>query len=199
MFKFNEESALEEQGSSLGRILDTGVYDVTIKTISEVVAGTGTKGVDISYQVEGAKYPNVIYGLWFQKANGDDINFQKAKLNSLVGLTPNKTVTVYDKTIEVKDGNKVVKAWKELDDFPCKMVIQKIFDYYNGEVREKNEVVAFLGTDGKTYAESVKGSDAKQLKYYTEKLTNVVTEAYKKYQADGGDTTEEAEETGSLL
>jgi len=201
LFEFNEESAMEVAGNAGKKVLDTGIYDAEIITVSEAVASTGTKGVDISFKIDGAKYPNTVYGMWYEKANGDAIGFNMSKLNSLVGLTPSKKVSTYNKTIEIKGGTKVVKAWKELDNFKCKVVVKKVFGFYNGEVTEKNEIEAFLGTDGKTYAESVKGSEAKQFKYYSEKLQDSYDKDYKKAEADGElnakGTAEEATEENS--
>ena len=206
MFKFDETSAVETTGGNgLGKILPTGVYDVTIKTVSETTAGTGAKGIDISFLVDGSKFPNTVYGIWYKKSNGDDIAFNKNKINNLLGLAGGKSPEVYDKTVETKDGNRIVKAWKHLDDFKCKIAIRKVIDVYNGEEREKNEIEAFLGTDGRTYAEKVKNSDAKQIIYYSEKLKDKYTDEWKKANADGelnadreANTTED-EEGGSLL
>jgi len=196
-FTFDETAALAAGGESTGsKVLDTGVYDAVIETASKTIASTGTEGIDWSINIDGAKYPNKIYGMWVKKANGDKI-FNMDIVQGLMGIIGAKQLTEYQKEIEVKDGKKTVTAYKELDGVPVKIAIQKILDVYNGEVREKNEIKAFFNEEGKTYAEAVRGSDAKQIKYYKEKLQDKETPEYKKFMADA-DPVEE-EESGSLL
>jgi hypothetical protein len=203
--EFNESAATETQGNAGSKVLDTGVYDVTILTASKTVAKTGTVGIDWSLQVDGHKYPNMVYGFWVQKADGTPI-FNMNTVQSLMGIVGAKGLTEYDKEIDVKDGKKTVKAFKELDNVKCKVVIQKVYDYYNGEVTEKNEIKAFLTTDGKTFAESKSNSEAKQLAYYQTKLKDSYTKEYKKAEVDGElnkgtaeGTSEKEESSGSLL
>jgi len=130
MFEFNEELAMKGNGgNSLGKILPTGVYDVELLTVSKQVAKTGTIGFDFSFRVEGAKYPNSIYGLWVKKADGTDL-FGMNIVQGLMGLIGAKSLTEYGKEIDVKDGKKVVKAFKEFDNVKCKVVIQKVYDFY---------------------------------------------------------------------
>jgi len=206
MFKFNEEAATATSGSAGSKVLDSGVHPVTINTVSEAIASTGTKGFDWSLQIGDSKYPNMVYGMWHTKSNGDDIKMNSSVIQNLMGLTEKK-ITMYDKTIEVKDGTKVVKAVKEFDGFKGYVAIVKVLDFYNSEVREKNEIRAFMNEDKKTYAETVKNSDAKQFAYYTANLKDTKTEAYKKAEANGeigsqSNTETEAESTeeeGSLL
>ena len=188
--KFNEEAAKVEGGSAGQKVLDTNVYDVTILTASKQVASTKTIGIDWSLQVEGSKYPNLIYGLWIQKADGTNL-FGMNIVQGLMGIVGAKTLTEYDKEIEVKDGKKVVKAFKELDGAKVKVAVQKVYDYYNGKVTEKNEIKAFFSVNGKTYAETVANKEAKQIVYYSTKLQDGYTDAYKKAQADGDLNAEE--------
>jgi hypothetical protein len=118
-----------------------------------------------------------------------------------MGLLGIKELTPYEKTIEVKGGNKIVTAYKELDGKRVKAAIQKVIDWYNGEAREKNEIKAFFDIDtGKTYSELKSGSDAKQVKWYQGNLKDKETEAYKKAKADGEeDEPVDSEGTDSLL
>ena len=60
-FNFDEASALAGRATSGSKVLDTGVYDITIDTASQTIAGTGTEGIDWSFQVPGAKYKNTIF------------------------------------------------------------------------------------------------------------------------------------------
>lgn len=207
MFKFEESAALAANtGNSGSKVLDSGCYPMTIDTVSETIASTGTKGFDFSFLVDGSKWSNKVYGVWHTKSNGDDIKMNSSVIQNLMGLTEKK-ITMYDKTIEVKDGTKVVKAVKEFDGFKGYVAIVKVLDFYNGEVREKNEIRAFMNEDKKTYAETVKNSDAKQFAYYTANLKDTKTEAYKKAEANGEirsqsnteTEAESAEEEGSLL
>lgn len=195
-FELDLEAAKTET-TSVGKYLDSGVYDVTIVTLSQVTAKTGTSGFDLSFKVEGAKYPNTIYGIWTNKADGTKI-FNADIISGLVGLTGAKTVTAYDKEIEVRGGNKTVKAIKEVDNFKCKVAVQKVLDVYNGDVSEKNEVKMFFTTEGKTYAESVGDKDAKQINYFS-KLQDKETTNYKKMMAEGPSETVAEDDSDSLL
>ena len=185
MFEFNEKDALSSGGSEVvgKKCLDSGVYDITINTASKDTASTGTTGITWNFTVEGAKYPNTIYGFWTNKANGDKI-FNFDTLMALMGLEGITALTEYEKTIEIKDGTKKVTAYKELDGIKCQIAVQKVLDVYNGEVTEKNEIKAFLNTDGKTYAEATRGSEAKQKAYYNTKMGDKETVAYKKFNAE---------------
>ena len=201
LFTFDETKAMETTGgNSLGKVLDSGVYDIEILTASKTIASTGTTGIDWSFQVDGAKYPNHIYGMWVAKADGTPI-FNMAVVQNLMGILGIKELTEYDKTIEVKDGTKVVKAFKELDNVKCKAAIQKVYGFYNGEVTEKNEFKMFFSMDCKTYAEMKSNSDPKQCKYFEEKLADKYDKDYLKAQADGllDGKTEDAEETTTSL
>ncbi len=199
-FTFDEASAKAAGGESTGnKVLDTGVYNVTIVTASKTVASTGTEGIDWSLQVEGQKYPNMVYGMWIQKANGDKI-FNMDIVQGLMGLIGASTLTEYSKEIQIKNGTKKVMAYKELDGVTCQVAIQKILDIYNGEVSEKNEIKVFFGEDGKTYAEKAGGRDSKQIKYYSESLKDKETDKYKAYLLDTEDEAEvEDTDTKSLL
>ncbi len=195
-FEFDETAAMAAGGGEAGKkVLDTGVYSVTINTASKVIASTGTEGIDWNFTVDGAKYPNIVYGMWVVKANGDKI-FNMDIVQALMGIIGAKDLTEYSKEIPVKDGTKRVTAYKEFDGIKCQIAVQKILDVYNGEVRKKNEIKAFFNEEGKTYAEAVRGGEAKQLAYYSTKLTDKETPAHKAFMLD--EPAEEAD-TGSLL
>ena len=200
-FKFDETKALETGTGTAGKkVLDSGVYDVTLNTVSEVTASTGTEGLDWNFTVTGAQYPNMVYGMWYAKADGTEL-FSANIVQGLMGLLGIKELTPYEKTIEIKDGTKKVTAYKELDGKKVKVAIQKVLDIYNGEVSEKNEIKAFFDADtGKTYSEMKSGSEAKQIKWYTENLKDKETSKYKKWSIDKEDADEpESEGTDSLL
>ncbi len=188
-YEFNENDAMSAGESTGSKVLDTGVYTVKILTASKVIASTGTEGFDWSIKAEGSKYPNMVYGMWTYKANGDKI-FNADIVQSLMGLIGANKLTEYEKTIEVKGGKKTVTAYRELDNVDCQVAIQKSLDIYNGEVTEKNKIKAFFNLDGQTYAESVKKAEAKQIEYYKNTMKDEETSAYKKFEVD----TEEKEE-----
>ena len=204
-YNFNEEGALAADSAQSGsKVLDTGVYKVTVVTASKVIASTGATGIDWSIHVEGSKYPNMVYGMWVFKSNGDRI-FNMDIVDSLMGIVGVKTLTEFDKMIDVKGGTKQVTALKELDGVKCQVAIQKEFDAYNGKVTEKNIIKAFFTPDGKTYAESVGNKPAKQIEYYRNKLKDNETTAYKQFKAEGNtqvnevDTSYEEANGGSIL
>jgi len=139
--QFDENSAKKANAGvqGLGKVLDSGVYDVELQTVSVTTASTGTIGLDFSFKVDGAQYPNTIYGVWIQKANGDKL-FSYDIVQALMGLLGVTKTTTYQKEIEIKDGTKIVEAIKEFDNRKVKIAVQKVLDCYNGEVKEKNEI-----------------------------------------------------------
>ncbi len=197
-FTFDAEAAMASTGTGTAgkKVLDTGVYDITINHAAKTVASTGTEGIDWNFTVDGAQYPNMVWGMWVQKANGDKI-FNMDIVQGLMGIIGATGLTEAEVEIEVRDGKKKVTAYKELSGVKCKVAIQKVLDVYNGEVSEKNEIKAFLSTDGKSYAEMTRGSEAKQLDYYSTKLQDKETTEYKKFNAEAD--TEEEPSRGSLL
>ncbi len=196
-YSFDEKSATAEGGSGGQKVLDSGVYDVTIVTASQTIASTGTEGIDWSLQIEGSQYPNMVYGMWTFNKDGDRL-FGMDIVQGLLGLLQAKDLTEYNKSIQVKGGTKTVVAYKEFDNVKCKVAVQKIKDFYNGEVTEKNEIKTFFSQDGKTYAEIRKGSDAKQINYYSNKLQDKETPKYKAHMLEADEPAEEAE-SSSLL
>ena len=198
-FVFNESKAVSNDAPKGGKkVLDSGVYTVTLNTVSQVVAKTGTEGLDFSFTVDGSEYPNMVYGVWTHKADGTEL-FSANMIQALMGLLGVKELTPYQKTIEIKDGTKTVTALKELDGKRVKIAIQKVLDFYNGDTTEKNEIKAFFDADtGKTYSELKSNSEAKQIKYY-EKLKDKETDAYKKAMIDMEDEVDEDGEEDSLL
>jgi len=198
-FVFNESKAVSNDAPKGGKkVLDSGTYTITLNTVSQVVAKTGTEGLDFSFTVDGSEYPNMVYGVWTHKADGTEL-FSANMIQALMGLLGVKELTPYQKTIEIKDGTKTVTALKELDGKRVKIAIQKVLDFYNGDTTEKNEIKAFFDADtGKTYSELKSNSEAKQIKYY-EKLKDKETDAYKKAMIDMEDEVDEDGEEDSLL
>ena len=182
-----DATAAQETGNSGSKVLDTGVYEVTVVTASKTVASTGTEGIDWSIHVEGSKYANMVYGMWTINSKGEPIKFNMAKLQSLMGIVGAKKLTEFTKEIEVQGGTKKVTAFKELDGKKVTVAIKKILDVYNGEVKEKNEIEAFFTADGKTYSETVKGGPAKQIEWYKSSMKDKQTDEYKKFMVDADD------------
>ena len=200
-FKFNAEAAKTEGGSGGSKVLDTGVYDVVIKTASKSIASTGTVGIDWSLQVGNSKYPNMVYGTWMFKKDGTPIAMNYNPLQGLMGLNGINGLAEFQKEIEIKGGTKMVTAFKELEGLVAKVAIVKVLDVYNGEVTEKNEIRGWMDpkTD-QTFTEKTAGKDAKQIKYYS-KMQDSETDKYKKRMAEVDDEieAENTDDSGSLL
>ena len=201
-YDFDETAASVEGGSGGSKVLETGVYEVTIVTASETVASTGTSGIDWNIMVPGSKYGNMVYGMWTVKSDGSPIAFNMSKVQALIGLVGAKGLTTFNKEVDAKEGKKTVSAYREFDGIKVQVAVKKILDVYNGTVREKNEIEAFFAPDGRTYAETIKNSTAKQIEWYKNSMKDKETPEYKKFMADGGDdtqTTTAPDDTGSLL
>ena len=177
--KFDDTAASAEQTGFVQ--LDSGVYDAVIETASLTKASTGTMGIDWSFTINGAK--QLVYGMWFQKADGTTL-FSYNILQALMGLLGVKEITTYSKTIDVKNGQKIVEAIKEFDGKPVKVALQKVHDWYNGEESIKYEIKAFLDAEtGQSFTEKKAGKEATQIDYYL-KLKDKETEEYKKAMID---------------
>lgn len=194
-FTFDQGSAVS--ADSKGSI-ETGVYNVTIDTVSSRVASTGTIGVDYSFILDDGRKA-IVYGSWIRKPNGDTL-MDGDKLNALMGLVGATTLTEYDKTIEVKDGKKVVRAMKELDGKKIKVALFKEYDMYNGEEKTGLKIHSFFSTNGLSYSEIVsKAKEPKKLAYVEANLKDGYTKRYKEMQAIGSTTSGNNETAESLL
>ena len=183
-FTFNEEAAMET--GTQGGYLETGVHAGTILACTVEVASTGTTGMNWIIQVEGQKFPTTIYGMWTHKANGDEI-FNAKTVQRLMGLNKIKKLTVKKQEIDTKNGKVTVDCYAEFKNLPVVVSLQKVLDFYNGEVNEKKfEIKEFFNKKNQTYAEQVKGGEAKQFIWHSEKLKDGATDDYKKFIADGG-------------
>ena len=197
LFVFDETVAKVETGSAGKKVLDTGVYDVVINHVEKTVASTGTVGFNWNFTVEGAKYPNMVYNMWLVKANGD-VLFDYNLVQHIMGIAGVKQLTEYEKEIETGSGKKKITAIKELENIKCKVAIQKEYDFYNGEVTEKNKIKEFFTEDGKTFAEATAGKPANRIKWFEEKLKDGYTEKKKKNKNNGMlNGGEAAEDTSS--
>lgn len=190
-FTFDQGSAISADATGS---IETGVYDVTIDTVSAREASTGTIGVDYSFVLEDGRKA-IVYGSWIRKKSGETL-IDGDKLNALMGLVGAKTLTEYNKEIEVKDGKKMVRAMKELDGQKIKVALFKEHDVYNGEERTNLKIHSFFSTKGFSYSEIVSGAkEPKKLKYVEANLKDSYTKRYKEMQAIGStvDTNEPAE------
>lgn len=178
-FEFNEASAktADAKGS-----IETGVYKATIDTVSSTVASTGTKGMDFSFTLEDGRKA-IIYGVWYEKPDGTKL-FNYDIINSLLGIVGAKSLTPYDKTIEVKDGKKIVQAFKELDGKKIQVALQVEKDIYNGEERDRLGIYGFFAESGHSYSELAVGSEAKKIEYVKKNLKDRYSKEWKKFNAE---------------
>jgi len=197
MFKVKfDETAAKTEGGMGGGNLPSGVYDAVIDTASITKAGTGTTGIDWNLNIDGNRL--MVYGMWLQKSNGDKL-FSYNILQGLMGLLGIDELTTYEKTIDVKNGQKVVDAIKELDGKRVKVALQRVLDWWDGKESIKYEIKAFMDPEtGQTYTEKVAGRPAKQIEYY-KKLKDKETPEYKAAKMDSDDEDVSEEDGGSLL
>ena len=188
-FEFNEKSALAVDSRSP---ITAGVYEATIDTVSTRVASTGTKGLDYSFTLKDGRKA-IVYGSWIQNSKGEML-LDGDKLNSLMGILGVKSLTEYDKTIDVKDGKKIVKALKEFDGKSIMVALFNETDVYQGEERQNLKIHSFFNKDGFSYSEIVaKATEAKKIAYVREKIKDTQSKRAKQAEAFGGnDATEES-------
>jgi len=180
-FTFDEGAA--KSADSKGSI-DTGVYKAKIDTASLTVASTGTKGIDFSFELEDGRKA-LVYGMYYEKADGSKL-MDNDKINSLLGILGIKSLSTYQKTIDVKDGKKIVEAIKELDQKQIMVALNVEHDIYNGEERNKLRIYGFFNKDGFSYSELVaKVDEPKKIEYVRKNLKDTFSKAFKAYNAEG--------------
>ena len=193
-FEFNESAA--KQADAKGGI-ETGVYDATINTVSSTVASTGTKGMDFSFDLEDGRKA-IVYGVWYEKPDGTKL-FNYDIINSLLGIVKAKNLTPYDKTIETKDGKKIVQAFKELDSKKVKVALQIEKDVYNGEERDRLNIYGFFAESGHSFSELSVGSEPKKIEYVKKNLKDKFSKEWKKFNAEVESFANDSDSSESLL
>lgn len=187
-FSFNEKSALATDSNAP---ITAGVYDATIDTVSTRTAATGTQGVDYSFILSDGRKA-IVYGSWIRKATGETL-LDGDKLNSLMGILGVKTLTEHDKTIEVKDGKKVVRALKELDGKKVKVALFNEQDIYNGEERKNLKIHSFFNEKGFSYSEIVaNATEPKKINYVRNNIKDTTSKRAQKAEMFGADVAEES-------
>lgn len=187
-FSFDEKSALATDSSAP---ITAGVYDATIDTVSTRTASTGTQGVDYSFTLSDGRKA-IVYGSWIRKSTGETL-LDGDKLNSLMGILGVKTLTEYDKTIEVKDGKKVVRALKELDGKKIKVALFNELDVYNGEERKNMKVHSFFNEKGFSYSEIVaNAAEPKKIDYVRNNIKDTASKRAKNAEMFGASTIDDS-------
>jgi hypothetical protein len=191
-FQLDTEAAATEQNSGA---LDTGIYPVTINSISLDKTKNGNNTANISFTTNKG-LSKTIYGMCMDKkwTSGAD-NFDYDKWNRIAALCGLKTGEVGqlplkkdDGTPVMKDGSQVVlDVFKESIGAKVQLAIQLIYDAYNGEAKEKNEIYEVFTEDGKTYNESTSNSPAEKLEKIKSRLKDKKTKAYEKLMSGGGE------------
>jgi len=193
-YQFNLDTEAAETEQSSGGALDTGVYGATIEHISISQTKNGNNMANISFKTDNGMNATV-YGICMDKTwkSGAE-NFDYAKWNRIAALCGLKTGETITKKLFKEDGSPVMKdgsqieleIFKESVNSKVKFAIQLVYDAYNGNAKEKNEIYEVFTADGKTYNENNANQPAEKLDKIKSRLKDKKTKEYEKLMSADG-------------
>ena len=189
IFSVDAEAAAEvSTGTASFGVIDTGVYEGTIKFASLDKTKNGNNTVTIKFVTEDG-FEATIWSLCIDptwKSGAKNFDYAKFQQLAIACGMKNGAVEPYD--ILNKDGGvvKTVNVFTELTGKECTLAIQKELGYYKGEEQEKN----------KLHSTYVNGDN--KIEKVADRIKDLETKEYKAYKAGGGITVEE-DDSGSLL
>lgn len=187
-FKINTEAATQEVGGSAFGTLDTGIYDVTLDTVSLDTTAKGNNTVNIGLTTSSG-HQTTLWGMCIdEKWKSGAENFDLHKWSKIQTVGQMKTGEQAPFKILKDDGSvlKEVVVFKELSGLKLKLAIQKKLDAYNGEAKESNIIFEVFDAEGKTTS-----GDSEKLGKIESRLKDIETKEYKKL---GGQTSSPAED-----
>ena len=198
VFDLNQETALEAEksGGSYG-VLETGIYDITIKHAAINTTKNGNNVVDISIETDTG-HETTLWGLCIDPtwASGAE-NYDYKKWQSLAAIAGMKSGERKPFKLELSNGTvKELVVFTELHGKKIKVALQKELDVYNGEVKERNVFHSFYNEDGKTLSEIVSKKDATAIDKIASRLSDKITKRYKQANS-GGASAPVAEEANN--
>jgi len=208
-FEFEEdiaETAEKPRDGGWG-VLETDMYPVTINfaSLGKSKAGENTISLDITtdsghrttlWTIGGSNgFPGIIDKV---KASGKP-NFGFSTIQALMGVCGVRQMTPVPHRLEKDDGTliKELSVVKEFTGVKCVLAIQKVYDFYLGEVKEKNELHSSYNEDGKTYLEAKGNLPADKKDKVAKRIKDVKTNNYKN-RDESEDEVQEEEMTGLL-
>jgi len=216
VFELDTDEALASENTG-GGALDTGIYDVVITSASLSKTKGGNNVVDLSFKTDKGETGLIYMAFCTDKRwnptaknpQGSE-NFNYGLWQQFVSVTGMKTGETAPYTPKDKDGKNIQKdgkdvvltVFKEVHNLPMKLAIKKVYDAYNGEEKESNEIHSCYNKDGKALSEIIGNLPAEKIEKVAERLKDKKTQAYKNLgnaSTEAYQAPQEEESTGSLL
>jgi hypothetical protein len=144
MSTYNLDAAKAKEGSGRvsNRINETGAYVGVIAVAKDVTAGTGSKGIELSFKTPEGLEASYLR-LWTQNKDSEPI-FGEKQLHALMTCLKVKTISAVERVITEfdpdlkKDVQKPAMVYLELMNKPVGIVLQlEEYENRNGEIKEK--------------------------------------------------------------
>lgn len=203
-FNFEEDAVVEAEatGGSFGT-LDTGIYKVTINfgSLDKTSKGNNTLALDITTDSGHQTTIWSAFGTIDKTWSSGSENFNYAQFQAFMAAIGAKSITPTEYALKKEDGTliKNLSVMKECHGKTLTLAIQKEFDIYNGEVKEKNVIHSCYNDKGQTYLEAKNGDEASKINKVGERLKDKESKAYKQRATQDEAPFEEEEESESLL
>ena len=168
-FKVNTSSdAIKDSGTGASFISKSGIYDVTIKTVSVVTNAHNARSLNFNIEYNGNE--QVFYGLTLDNNDGSE-NYKANIFNKLCIIAGVEAVNEPEIETHLLGKDKTptdLAVLTEFSDLPVKMKVQNVYSKYNGEIREAREIRGFYrADDGASASEIINDVEPKQ---YTKDL-----------------------------
>lgn len=147
-----DQSSIQDGGNYINK---SGIYPVTIKTVSVVVNDKGARSLNFNVDHNGSS--EVFYGLKLDNNDGSE-NFEAKIFNKLVVIAGLDTVSDPEVQEHLLGKDRTPTDLAVLTDFtdlPVQVRIQFEYSKYNGEIKERRLIKAFYREDGASAAEII--------------------------------------------
>lgn len=139
----------DEGGSAGGDLREPGVHDVTIRHISVEKKSNGVIAWSVTVN-GGGQYDDTFYEAALRFTSGKEFGTAFV-LKPIVALCGVNDIAYEDKTIEIKDGHKVIKVISGIGGQKLKLVLQRQWNSYHKRFDMK--IIRAASEDGRTASE----------------------------------------------
>ena len=177
-FKVNTSAdAVKDSGSgSNSFIAKSGIYDVTIKTVSVITNAHNARSLNFNVEYNGNE--QVFYGLTLDNNDGTQ-NYKAALFNKLCIIAGVEAVNEPETETHLLGKDKTptdLAVLTEFSDLPIKIKVQNFYKLYQGQVQERREITGFYrAEDGASAAEIINGAEPKQCAKDAETVKDVLS------------------------
>ena len=153
----------ESAGSGFTDLRETGLYDVTLKSVGYTVTKNGAVQLNIKVNA-GGEYDDIFYQGNIKNINGSEGFEMKKLLNPLAFICGVKALSTSTETVQTKNGTKEVHVFDQFTECPIKIAVQKTWSDYRNDWEKK--IVKVFDANGRTASEIKAGEEAKQIRWY---------------------------------